>query len=89
MVGLTIWKYGYMSKSRGANMVAYVQDLSTGVLAGLTTVVRHVLDPWQDRIRDAVESLRDERGANGARRIAGAKGYHAPPPSDRHWRGGK
>src|SRR4029453_7716386 len=69
---------GHVEAARGEQaMVAYVQDLSPRVLVSLANLARHLLNSGQYRLADTMESLRDQRGANRARRITGLPAYRA------------
>lgn len=61
--------------------MAYVQDLIAGICAPDALLLGYVFDAGQYRVSHALERLGDKRGADGARRIAGAERNHAPTPA--------
>jgi hypothetical protein len=81
---------GQIEIARGEEaMVANVQDLAPAVVARNSLLLEMALDPWQDRVAHALESLGYQGGANGARGLARPKRNHPPPPADGYERCGQ
>src|SRR5262249_2702703 len=79
--GLTIWKYGERSKSRGAN------KLRCRIWRISWRIYSLVAASWAGSGSGQLECLRNEGGANRSRGFAGTQCDHVATPTRRKGRG--